>query len=114
MPRSIRKANTHTQTLRNFRRLLNTSIDRGIGILRIDVENLFSMAKEKSTARRQNFFGPRKNRDRRFPYYKHANIEQTLAFFRSSLTTSIDRGIEIDRIDFEKSIWFAKEKSTAR
>ena len=43
-----------------------------------------------------------------------ANIEQTLVTFRSFFTTSIDRGIEIGRIDVEKSMWSAKGKSTAR
>ena len=42
---------------------------------------------------------------RRFP---HAYAEQTLRKFRSLLTTSIDRGIDIDRIDVGKSIWFNK------
>ena len=44
---------------------------------------------------------------RRFP---NANIEQTLVTFQSFFTTSIDRGIEINQIDVEKSIWAAMEK----
>ena len=65
------------------------------------LESAANAAKEKSTARKHNFARSQKITMRRFP---HANIlAQTVRIFRSFLTTSIDRGIGIDRIGIDKS-----------
>ena len=72
-----------------------------------------SISFRKHRARQQKVVRAPKIAMRRF-LNANANIEQTLVFFRSFLTTSFDRGIEIGGIDVENSMWSAEEKSTAR
>ena len=72
---------------------------------------IFSRKEAKSTPRRRKIVRGPKIAMRRFP---SPDIEQTLCSYRSFLSASINRGIDIDRIDVEKPIWTAKEKSAAR
>ena len=96
------------QTLYKFRSFLSTSIDRRIEIDRIDVEKSRIQNTEKSRARRRKIVRAPKIAMRRF---YTADIEQSLSNFRSFLSTSIDRVIDIDRIGIEKSMLLGKGES---
>ena len=75
-------------------RRASNSNDRGIAIDRIGVENRFWRLGGK-------FVRAPKIAVRQF---RSANVEQTQCKFRSLLSISIDRGIDIDRISVETSI----------
>ena len=87
-------------------RLLQIQTDR-FGIDRFGIEKSMLLGKGK-----QRILAVPENRDASI--LEGIHVEQSRTNFRSFLSTSIDRGIEIDRIDVEKSRMQNTEKSTAR
>ena len=82
-------------------RRASTSNDRGIAIDRIGVEKRFWRRRGISGERHQKFVRAPKIAVRQF---LSACVEQTQCMSRSFLSTSIDGGIDIDRIGIERSI----------
>ena len=81
-------------------------IDRGIEI-ESALQNVFWSRRMSNEARRLNFVRVPKIPMRRI---HEANTTQTRKHWRSFLRTSIDRGVHIDRIGVEKSIFEQRRK----